>query len=172
MLRRRTAIREEGGAAAPRSDVGATFVEILISLVLLGTVLIATLTAMRTTIIATSIERDHSKAQQWLQSAIGIIEDVDFGDCSDVALSGPQIEAAYQDAIDDPVTGAQQPYNFVGATIDVFEPDVWDGSQWVAFGDQSQCLDDELLRQQRVTVEVRSPDGNIIESVQLVKRDA
>jgi hypothetical protein len=157
------------------NDSGVSLVEILVSIVLLGTVVIATLTAIRTSVIGTRIERDHSKAQQWLQSAVGIIEDVDFGDCSSVERSGDYIRDAYQAEIDyDEVShpsGAKTPYGFADGQIIVYVPDVWDGNEWVAFADQSQCLDDELLRQQRVKIEVISPDGTIVETVEMVKRD-
>jgi hypothetical protein len=142
---------------------------------LLGTAGIATLTALRATVIGTRIERDHSKAQQWLQSAAGIIEDVDFGDCASVSVSGDAIRDAYQAAIDyDAVTnpaGAKTPYGFDDGQVIVSVPEVWDGNAWVPFASQSQCLDDKLLRQQRVTIKVISPDGTITETVEVVKRD-
>jgi hypothetical protein len=162
----------EGGA---RHDRGASMVEILVAIVLLGTAGITTLTALRTSVIGTRIERDHSKAQQWLQSAVGIIEDVDFGDCASVSVSGDAIRDAYQAAIDyDVVTnpdGAKTPYGFDDGHIVVSVPEVWDGTGWVPFASQSQCLDDKLLRQQRVTITVVSPDRTITESVEVVKRD-
>lgn len=154
-----------------RSDRGMSFVEVLVAIVLLGTAVIATLTAVRASVIGTTIERDHSKAQQWLQSSVGVIEAYDFADCSTVTLSGAAIESAYQSAIDDPVSGAKTPYGFDDGQIDVAIPEVWDGTRYVDFGSQTQCLDDDLLRQQLVTIEVQSPDGRIIESVQMVKRD-
>ena len=156
-------------------DRGVSLVEILVSIVLLGTAVTATLTALRASVVGTRIERDHSKAQQWLQSAAGIIEDVDFGDCASVSISGDEIRDAYQAAIDyDDVTnpdGAKTPYGFDDGQIIVDVPDVWNGIAWVAFADQSQCLDDKLLRQQRVTIKVISPDGTITETVEVVKRD-
>lgn len=152
-----------------------SFIEVLVSVVLLGTAVVATLTAVRATIIGTRIEQDHSKAQQWLQSAVGVIERENFADCDSVSLSGAAIRAAYKAAIDyDPTTnpdGAKAPFGFEGGTIDVSEPLVWDGSGFVAFGTQTQCYDDVLLRQQLLTVTVRNADGDIVESVDLIKRD-
>lgn len=150
-------------------DVGFTFVEVLVSIVLIGTVVIAMLAAVRATVIGTSVERDHSKAQQWLQSAVGVIEAFDFANCSTV-LTGTDIEAAYQGAINDPVTGAKRPFGFPNATIDVSVPQIWDGTQFVDFSSQDVCYDQFLLRQQLVTVTVADPDG-IIEFVEMVKRD-
>jgi hypothetical protein len=167
------------GPAHPRvrrcPDHGATFVELLVSIVLIGTAVVGSLAALRATIIATRLEQDHSKAQQWLQSAVGVIERENFADCNSVTLDAATIRQAYQDAIDhDPVTnpdGAKTPFGFEGGTITVSEPLVWDGAGFVPFGTQSQCYDDVLLRQQLITVTARNADGDIVESVDLVKRD-
>ncbi|MDJ0770134.1 MAG: hypothetical protein QNJ12_15135 [Ilumatobacter sp.] len=160
--------REHSARSRTRADSGATFVEILVAIVLTGLVVIATLAALRATIIGTRLERDHSKAQQWLQSAAEVIEDQNYGECDSVPLSGPQIQSNYQLAVD---AEATRPFGFAGATMTVGIPDVWDGSQFVAFGSQTTCYDDVLLRQQRVQIEVTSSDGEIIESVQVIKRD-
>lgn len=158
-----------GARSAPAHDRGFTFVEVLVSIVLMGTVVIALLAAVRATVIGTSVERDHSKAQQWLQSAVGVIEAFDFANCNTV-LTGTDIETAYQNAINDPVNGAKRPFGFPNATIDVGVPQIWDGTQYVDFSSQAVCYDQFLLRQQLVTVTVADPDG-IIESVEMVKRD-
>ncbi len=151
-----------------RSDAGVTFVEILVSIVLLGTAVVGTLTAVRTTIISADIERDHSKAQQWLQSAVGVIESVDFSDCSDPGLDETAILNDYQNAIN---LSASAPFGFQGLIQVVAPLEVWDGTEFVPFATQTLCYDDVLLRQQLVTVEVQSTDGDISERLQIVKRD-
>ena len=172
MVERATKTAEDLPAAEPpRRDGGMSFIELLVAIVLLGTVVVGVLTAMRATIIGTRLERDHSKAQQWLQSGVGVIEGYNFAKCSTLTLNGSNVQAAYQAAIDNPTTGAQQPYGFSGATITVLLPEVWDGSKWEPFASQSQCLDEFLLRQQLVTIVVRGPQGDIIETVEMVKRD-
>lgn len=153
-----------------RRDPGMSFIEVLVAIVLLGTVVVGVLTAVRATVIGTRIERDHSKAQQWLQSAVGVIEGYNFANCDTLTVSGAAVEAAYQAAIDNVTTGAKRPYGFTTATIDVKEPEVWNGTQFVAFSTQSTCYDQFLLRQQLVTIDVSHPNG-ILESVEMVKRD-
>jgi Tfp pilus assembly protein PilV len=159
-----------------RADSGTSFIELLVAVVLLGITIVAVLTAVRATVIGTTLERDHSKAQQWLQSAVGIIENEAFADCNTVILDGPAIQQVYQTAIDYvPATesGAKPPFNFVGATITVQIPDVWDGNQFVLFSEQGLlCFDNKLLRQQRIQIDVTSPNGKVIESVQVVKSDS
>ena len=154
--------------ATDDSDRGATFIELLISIVLLGIAVVAVVTALQATVIATARERDHAKAQQWLQAAAEVVEDQNFGDCDTVPLSGPQIQNGYQIAVD---TYTTEPYGFAGGTITVSEPEAWDGSRFVDFATQTTCYDDVLLRQQRVTITVQSPDGKITESVQVIKKD-
>jgi len=150
-------------------DAGTTFIEVLVAIVLLGTVVIATLTALQTTVIATRVSRDHSKAEQWLQSAIGVLQAYDFADCTSPA-DGDDVQAAYQAAI---TAGAPPPEGFTGGSTSIFVnvPEVWDGTAYVAFDSQTQCVDNNKLRQQLVTITVTSPDGSITEDVEVVKRD-
>lgn len=151
-------------------DRGLTFIELLVALVLISTAMVAILTAVRATVIGTRVERDHSKAQQWLQSAVGVIEAQDFASCDPLVINGSSVETAYQAAIDNVTTGAKRPYGFAGATIDVNTPDVWNGTSFVPFDSQTVCYDQSRLRQQRVRIEVVHPNG-ITESVEMIKVD-
>lgn len=168
-------VRSAHRRTSARADEGVSFIELLVSIVLLGTAVVAALTAVRMTVIGSAIERDHSKAQQWLQSAVGVIEGENFADCNTVSVDGPAIRAAYQDAVDWDATtnpdGAKPPFGFEGGTLTVSEPLVWDGSGFVAFNTQTQCYDDVLLRQQLVTITARDSDGDIVETVEMIKRD-
>jgi hypothetical protein len=154
-----------GGAGA--RDRGVSFIEVLVSIVLLGTAVVFILVAVRVSVIGTRLERDHSKAHQWLQSAVGVIEDEPFGDCVTVSTDKAVIILQYQTSID---SQAGRPDGFDG-TIEITDLDVWNGQGWVDFGSQPVCLDDKLLRQQRVTVEARTSSGDIIEILEVVKRD-
>ena len=90
---RRTSTHRHG--AGPR-DLGATFIEMLVSIVLLGTVVVGSLTALRATIIATEIDADHANAYTWLQSAADAIDDAAYVGCD--TASNNTIVAAYQAA--------------------------------------------------------------------------
>jgi prepilin-type N-terminal cleavage/methylation domain-containing protein len=151
-------------------DRGMSFIEVLVAVVLIGLAVVGMLTAVRATVIGTRVERDHSKAQQWLQSAVGVIEAQDFASCDPMVINGAAVEAAYQAAIDHPTTGAKRPYGFAGATIDVKTPQVWNGTQFVDFDTQTVCYDQSRLRQQRVVIEVRHPNG-IFEGLEMIKVD-
>jgi Tfp pilus assembly protein PilV len=171
MVRRATKKAEDLPAAtSSRRDRGLSYVEMLVAIVLIGMTVVAVLAAVRATIVGTRVERDHSKAQQWLQSAVGVIEAQDFASCDPAVINGASVEAAYQTAIDDPTYGAKRPYGFSTATIDVKTPEVWNGVRYVAFNSQTVCYDQSRLRQQRVTIEVKIPNG-VQESVEMIKVD-
>jgi hypothetical protein len=151
-----------------RDDRGATFVELLVSIVLLGTAVVGTLAALRTTVIGTAVSRDQSKAQQWLQSAAGVIEGESFGDCT-TPFDEAALRSYYQTAVD---TNATAPFDFAPQNqLTVLDIDVWDGTSYVDFASQTTCYDDFLLRQQLVTMQVTDPDGDVLEELQIVKQD-
>lgn len=170
MLSRRTTTRDPEASEAPRRDDGTTFIELLVSIVLIGTAVLAALAAVRATVIGTAIERDHSKAQQWLQAAAEVIEDVQYFDCNSPP-DGPTVRDYYQGEVD---AKAAPPFGFEGGAADIAVsiPLVWDGTKYIPFASQpSACYDDFLLRQQLVTITVTSPGGDIVESVEIVKKD-
>lgn len=165
--RRTTTSTRHRSAERRRADRGATFIELLVAIVLLGTAIIGTLTALRATIIGTTVSRDQSKAQQWLQSAAGVIEGEDYSDCT-ASLDENTVKSDYQTAIDAEATA---PFDFTPQhQINVADIDVWDGTRFVDFASQSLCYDQFLLRQQLVTVEVVDSAGKMLEQLQLVKQ--
>jgi hypothetical protein len=147
----------------------------------MGTVVIAVVSSVFVTIKATTYERDHAKAQQWLQAAIGVIEAVDFQSCDPAVITGANVQKAYQDAVtvgrvdtnNDGVVngddGARRPWEYDG-TLTVQVPEVWDGTKYVPFNSQSVCYDQSRLRQQRVRMVVNHP-GGVEESVEMIKVD-
>ena len=95
-MKRATETAEHLPIADPsRRDRGASYIELLVAIVLLGTVVVGVLAAVRATVIGTRVERDHSKAQQWLQSAVGVIEAQDFASCDPLVINGANA-AAYE----------------------------------------------------------------------------
>lgn len=152
-----------GRGASEPSDEGTSFIEVLIAVVLLGLMVVTTLAALRTTIIATAIERDHSKAHEWLQSASEILasEDIAWADC-DTPLTGAQIATTYQGALQ-AATGVV--------------PEDWFPSQISVVGDVrfaqpsgdygAGCV--APIDRQLVTIRVTDTEGKIVEQVDVVK---
>lgn len=142
------------------ADSGVTFIEVLISIVLLGTATVGILTALRTAVIGTAIERDHARAHEWLQSASEIlVNDVAYSDCD--TNSATAIKDAYQASLRGNVSIV--PNQWGAPQISVVGP--------VTFGQSSglyasTCASD--IDRQLVKLEVTNTDGRIVEQVEVV----
>jgi hypothetical protein len=155
-------------------DCGATLVEILVSIVLLGTVVIGTLAALRVSVIGTRLERDHAKAFQWLQSANGLLQAA-----PPVGCAGG--EEALRLALTTEIRNAATPIGWDTENLDILEPvKVWDGTrywspeEWQTANPADPadpCFDETGYYLRLVTMQVTGPDGDIIETLQVVKRD-
>jgi hypothetical protein len=158
----------------PDRDSGLSLVEILVAVVLLGTAVLATLTALRGTIIGTETERDHAKAYQWLQSAVGVLKASDRVGCdlgpADVGYTTGEekVRLTYQQTIRD---GVVNPVGWADYQLRIVGPvEVWDGTQyWDPAVAPQPCYDDAGFKLQLIKIEVTSPSGKIIEDLQLVK---
>ena len=80
-----------------RRDRGTTFVEILVSIVLLGTAVGGTLTALRTTIVSSERDAGVTKASVWLRGAEDALHRAPYEQCS--VKTPAQIKDAYRTAI-------------------------------------------------------------------------
>jgi prepilin-type N-terminal cleavage/methylation domain-containing protein len=149
-------------APARRADRGDTLIEVLISIVLLGTAVAATLSGLGATVNATAIERDRATAQMWLQSAVEALQDSSTLDCNEAGRTEPTLRANYVDVL--------------RATVP--PPPGWDATQLhiaspIRFWNprmqfQDVCYDDYGFQLQLVELEVSSPDGEVIEQLQAV----
>ena len=154
------------------TDHGMTMVEILVSVVLIGTVLAATLGAMRISILGGTVHRDHANAHAWLQSASDVLYARTKVDCSSTDPDGGKaaILALYQPTVD----VVANPETWTNAQIRIVDVQFWnatdtdhDGVVEYRFG--VICQDTINLALQRITLEVRSPNGRIIDQVELIK---
>jgi type II secretory pathway pseudopilin PulG len=140
-----------------RRDRGATFVEMLISVVLLGTVGVAVLAAMSAAIVAARTNDQLATVQSRLSQAVDAISDTEpeqitYADCAD----GPPAPA-YQAALDSEFTPA--------GSIQVVSVEYWN-DVLQQFG--SDCLTADGHRLQRVTL--RSDIDGTVREVTVVKR--
>jgi Tfp pilus assembly protein PilX len=159
-----SADRAKRSAVASRRDRGATFVELLVSIVLLGTVVVGVLTAVRASVIGSKLERDHAKAHQWLQSASENVRATQRWGCD--TYTEAQIRTHYQDIIR---AAADNPSGWPDDRIVVVGPiKFWDGEDYYP---PPSCFDNAGTYLQLIEVQVTNADGDIIESVQVVKRD-
>lgn len=161
MLRRRNDSQSpRAGAGRPRRDRGVTFIELLVSIVLLGTAVVATLAAAQAAIIGSTTERDHARAHEWLQSASEIlVNDVAFIECE--SSSPAAIQTAYQAALRS--NGSIVPADWGSGQLTISAP--------VRFAQangtyDSTCVAD--IDRQLVTIQVVDTDGKIVEIVEVV----
>jgi len=161
----------------PSDDSGSSLVEILIAIILLSTAVLATLMALRTTLTGSAIERDHAKAYQWLQSAVGVLKgtervgcDLGPGDTA-FATGEEKVRLTYQQIIRDSV---MNPAGWADYQLRLVGPvEVWDGTKyWDPAAAPQPCYDSAGFKLQLVQIEVISPSGKIIEDLQIVKDGA
>ena len=149
----------------PRRDTGATFIELLVSIVLLGTAIVGTLAAVRASVIGSRVERDHAMAHQWLQSASEVVRGTSRLGCD--VLSETQIRTSYESTIR---SEAPAPAGWNDSTLIEIVPPIrfWDGA---AYLDPPNCYETEERYLQLINLQVSNPAGDIIETVQVVKHD-
>ncbi len=149
-----------------------TLVEILVSVVLISTAVVATLTTLRVSIVAGTVHRDHSNAYAWLQSASDVLYAQAKEDCNTAAPDGGKsaILAKYQPVVD----AVANPETWSNTQIRIIDLKFWnatdtdnDGIVEYRFG--TVCQDSINLALQQLTIEVTSPNGKIIEQVELIK---
>ena len=166
MVERATKTAEDLPAAeSPRRDAGVSFIEMLVAIVLLGTAMVGTLAAVRASIIGSRVERDHAMAHQWLQSASEVVRDTPRLGCD--AMSEAAIRASYQATIR---TEAPAPAGWNDSTLIEIIPPIrfWDGEQYLA---PPACYETEERYLQLIQLQVSNPNGDIIETVEVVKHD-
>ncbi len=140
-----------------------TLVETLISIVLVGTLSVAAMVTLRTTILASRLDRDHANAHAWLQTASDVLYGVERIDCgTQAATDEAGVRAAYQAVIQ----STENPEGWPPGKITVV-PNVkfWDGVS--SYG--PVCYDDAGINLQLIKLEVRDLSGQIVESVEIVK---
>jgi hypothetical protein len=174
----RTASQPDGAAtrtdAEPadrrRSDEGVSVIEILISIVLLGSIVAATLTALTTTITASALDRDHANAHAWLQTASDMLYARDVRQCDESKPAAEEIAATIDD-YQETVSATENPEDWESHLITVTGVQWWsidkdaNGVGVESWGTVCDSIDTNL---QRVSLRVRAPDGDIVEEVEVI----
>jgi len=112
--------------------------------------------------MASATNRDHSNAHAWLQTATDVLYGASREDCGTTTSSqASAARAAYQQV----VRQTSNPQNWPSTNISVTSVLFWDGESTY----QATCYDDFGINLQLITLQVTNPDGEIVESVQIVK---
>jgi type II secretory pathway pseudopilin PulG len=136
-------------------------VEIVVSIAILGIVGSAILGGLYASVVGSRIERDHSRAHEWLQSATEVLaNDVPWADCT--IHSATELQSIYQAALR--AETAIVPPDWSTSYLTIPRP--------VQFPDPSgaygaPCVADE--NRQKVLIQVSDPNGDVIETVEVVK---
>ena len=165
------ASRESSGdhGRVPPRDRGFTFIELLVAIVLLGTVVVATLTGLRAAIIAGTVDEDHSKTYAWLQAASDAIAATEYKSCS--SSSNDAIVSAYQSAVDVAprpdgwsTTGTMlvSSVRYLSRASTTGSPEVWDMT--CAAGNSSSPVYPQLVK-----LVVIAPDGGLTRTFEVIK---
>ena len=168
----------EGDSVDPaRRDGGMSFIELLVAIVLLGTVGVAVLTTFRVTIEGTRVERDHARALQWLESAASVVQGTNRESCildpvDDAAYSTGEekVRTEYEYAVRLQV---ENPPGWEADQLRIVPPvKVWDGNEFLDPASAPQpCYDNENKRLQLITIEVSDTAGQIVETMDIVKSE-
>jgi hypothetical protein len=153
---RRTSRALADGACAPPRDTGSTFAEVLIAIVLIGTVLLGLLTATRAQVIASRTSREAARVQSALLVAADRVERAPIG-CD---FSGP-VEAAAQLSLGvselEAPSYAQLRYEYLTATG-------WEDGACPGDVHQPNLV-------QRIGITMISPDTGLARTLEVVKGD-
>ena len=149
-------------------DTGTTFIEVLVALVLLGTIVVATLAGLRASIIGSQVDENNARGHAWLQAAADAIYATAYLACDANPVS--TIETAYQSAADTATRPAEWTPGS-GANVDVTSIEFLSRAGTVeSWG--SACASGAStspLYPQRVRIEVTGPDGSFTAQLELIK---
>lgn len=161
-----------------RSDAGVTLIEIIIAVVLMGTVVVGTLSLLTTTIGATSTNRDHSNAHAWLQTASDMLYARDPIQCERVDTSNnPFTPTQINDqrtliinAYQATVQSTENPEDWPDPNIEVVDLLFWHYGRNAATNgvDEGWYHDRCTTRLQLIKLRVSNPAGDIIEEVEVI----
>jgi Flp pilus assembly protein TadG len=152
-------------------DRGNTFLEILISVALMGTIVVALLLAMQTSITLSRISNDQAKVESVLGSAADRVANFAYSPC-------PGADGAeYLDI----ARAAAPAVGWTGAVVTIDEVTYWhpatptDPQQWKTTNSLSptECLPSVSMTDQRtlqkVRIRVTSPGGDYSRTIDVVK---
>ena len=151
---------QDDEAPVPGRDRGVTFIEVLITIVLLGTVVVGILAVTRTSILASKTSKEAATVESALIAAAERVERADRTVVPVCDLSGP-IHAAAQTKLGIPLAEAP---SYVSIEYDHLV-----GTDWVDGACPGGTAQPNLV--QRITITMEHPDSGLTRSVEVIKGD-
>ncbi|MGH9132788.1 MAG: type II secretion system protein [Ilumatobacteraceae bacterium] len=153
--------RSKWRGASRCRDRGTTFVEVLVAIVLLGTVVGGTLTALRTTIVSSERGAGMATASAWLREAEATLHTDPFYPCT----TPTDVTNHYLAVLE----GAPRPAEWgVGGTINITSVQFWGRDASKQEGWQPACTPGSVAAQ-LIEFYVLSPSGDVGQRIQVVK---
>lgn len=141
-------------------DSGVTLIEILITIVLLGTIVVTILAATQTSIRTSRTSREAARVESALLTAAERVERASRDDGYLCDLDGP-IEAAAQLKLG---VSAAEVAAFVAASYEHLTTSGWQAGACPASGFQANLV-------QRITITMTGPDTGLSRTLEVVKGD-
>jgi hypothetical protein len=125
---------------------------------------VATLSLLTGTIGATALDRDHSNAHAWLQTASDMLYAREPVHCDE--MSRDDIIAAYQQTIQE----TENPEHWPQGNIRITDLRFWHYGRDTATNgvEEGWFIDRCTTKLQRITLQVRDEGGKIIENVEVI----
>lgn len=149
---------------ARRLDRGFTYVEAVITVVLMGVVVLPILAAVRGSIQAASVSRDAAEVETILVNAVDRVDRADRADfpCD---LTAPAVAA---------VEASDWEHDDVASLVTVEHAYLDDDGSWTTDGTGTACPGGILPPRnliQRISISVTSPDGDVTRTIEVIKSD-
>ncbi len=161
MRQRTEPIAGEPTVDQPRDrDRGFTLVEIVVSIVLMGVMVVPILSAAASGVRATA--RSRSAAQV----ATVIVNAAD-------RVNRAPLQCSYVEFVQAAVVSQKWPASAASIVEEHYQPadDLTEEGDWLPGGCETNVVDPPELAVQRVTITITSPDGHVSRNIQVVKSD-
>jgi Tfp pilus assembly protein PilV len=158
---------ERPEARDPLTDRGSSFVEVLVAIILLGTIVVATIAGLRASIVGTQIDEQNARALAWLQAASDEMAATAYVPCHTEATPG-DIRATYEAA----ALLSTHPTGWARATLTIVSVEFLTGPIASETWDAASCSSGDPLNPkypQLVTIRVTDPTGEFTTDVEVIK---
>lgn len=147
-----------------RGESGGTLVELLLTIVILGVAIVAIVGGMEASVVASDYHRKQTTTQALLKNAAEFLKNQQTApfqpECTPKPDYSPQLDVFW---------AAREPTEAAGYQLEITKHEYWDGAVPPATaGFQSLSCSNNGL--QRLTLQARSVDGRITETLEVVKR--